>query len=188
MGENVTNVFGLNLCQLKKDAYPNRFCFGPFHFVLAVPSKIISPQEFTQTLCWWNFVPKGRNFDSLIFDSQVVEKGSKARPALSMVLLEQIRNIRLQKTAQHWETWTKGKCSFSTNPLSPTIFQETYFPCSLDSALQILNRGREQAYETRSGASQRQQGGVKVILKLSNKNCDHSSHIQAVQLWKVSRL
>ena len=41
------------------------------------------------------------------------------------------------------------------NPLSPTKFHDTYFPCSLVSVLQILSRGREQAYETvtRSGAS-----------------------------------
>ena len=32
------------------------------------------------------------------------------------------------------------------------------------------------------------QGGVKVILELSNKNCDHGSHIQEIQLRKVSRL
>ena len=32
------------------------------------------------------------------------------------------------------------------------------------------------------------QGGVKVILELSNKNSDHGSHIQEVQLRKVSRL
>ena len=55
MGENVTNVFGLNLCQLRKDAYPDQFCFGAFHFVLAVPSKIISPQEFTQTFALMTF-------------------------------------------------------------------------------------------------------------------------------------
>ena len=42
---------------------------------------------------------------------------------------------------------------FSTNPLTPTKFQDTYFPCSLDWALQISNRGREQGYKTRSGAS-----------------------------------
>ena len=33
-----------------------------------------------------------------------------------------------------------------------------------------------------------EQGGVKVILELRNKNSDHGSHIQEVQLWKVSRL
>ena len=49
MGENVTNVFGLNLCQLRKDAYPDRYVLDRFHLVLAIPSKIISPQEFTQT-------------------------------------------------------------------------------------------------------------------------------------------
>ena len=32
------------------------------------------------------------------------------------------------------------------------------------------------------------QGGVKVILELSNKNCDHGSHIQEIQLRKASRL
>ena len=32
------------------------------------------------------------------------------------------------------------------------------------------------------------QGGVKVILELSNKNCDHGSHIRKVQLRKASRL
>ena len=32
------------------------------------------------------------------------------------------------------------------------------------------------------------QGGVKVILEWSNKNCDHCSHIREVQLRKVSRL
>ena len=33
-----------------------------------------------------------------------------------------------------------------------------------------------------------QQGVVKVILELSNKNCDHGSHIPEVQLGEVSRL
>ena len=32
------------------------------------------------------------------------------------------------------------------------------------------------------------QGGIKVILELSNKNCDHGSHIRKVQLRKASRL
>ena len=32
------------------------------------------------------------------------------------------------------------------------------------------------------------QGVVKVILELSNKNCDHGSHIPEVQLGEVSRL
>ena len=31
-------------------------------------------------------------------------------------------------------------------------------------------------------------GVVKVFLELSNKNCDHGSHIREVQLRKVSRL
>ena len=30
--ENVTNVFGMNLCQLRKDAYPDQLCFRPFSF------------------------------------------------------------------------------------------------------------------------------------------------------------
>ena len=33
-----------------------------------------------------------------------------------------------------------------------------------------------------------QQGVVKVFLELSNKNCDHGSHIPEVQLGEVSRL
>ena len=32
------------------------------------------------------------------------------------------------------------------------------------------------------------QGVVKVFLELSNKNCDHGSHIPEVQLGEVSRL
>ena len=33
-----------------------------------------------------------------------------------------------------------------------------------------------------------EQGVVKVFLELSNKNCDHGSHIPEVQLGEVSRL
>ena len=84
--------------------------------------------------------------------------------------LNKYKTIRLEKTAQHWET--KGKFSFATNPMSPTNFQETYFPCSLDSALQILNRGREQAYETRSGASLRQsRSWISRPMRCSWKGC-----------------
>ena len=43
MRENVTNVFGLNLCICSIS--------DSSHFVLAIPSKIISRQEFTQIVC-----------------------------------------------------------------------------------------------------------------------------------------
>ena len=62
MGENVKNVFGLNICQLRKDAYPYRFCLGPFSYVLAVPSKIISTQEFTQTFALMTFSAQRAKF------------------------------------------------------------------------------------------------------------------------------
>ena len=60
MGEDVTNVFGLNLCQLRKDAYPDRFCFGPFSFRSGstqqdnLATRIYSSVCFDDILC-----PKG---------------------------------------------------------------------------------------------------------------------------------
>jgi len=48
VGENATNVFALNVCQLRKDAYPDLYCSDRYHFDLGISSKIIRPQEFTQ--------------------------------------------------------------------------------------------------------------------------------------------
>ena len=115
-------------------------------------------------------MPKGRNFDSLISIARSWKRVQRRVPRCPWCFLNKYKTIRLEKTAQHWET--KGKFSFATNPLSPTNFQETYFPCSLDSALQILNRGREQAYETRSGASLRQsRSWISRPMRCSWKGC-----------------
>ena len=51
MGENVTNVFGLNLCQLRKDAYPDLFCFGPFSFHSSSTQQDNQPTKFYSNVC-----------------------------------------------------------------------------------------------------------------------------------------
>jgi len=52
VGDNVTNVFGLNLHQLRKVIGS---VSDHFHLALAIPSKIISAQEFTQTFALMTF-------------------------------------------------------------------------------------------------------------------------------------
>ena len=92
MGENVTNVFGLNLCQLRKDASPNRFYFGPFSFRSSHTQQDNQPTRIYSNICVDDIsCPKGEIF-LLIFDSWVVGEGLMARPELSMVLLEPIQD------------------------------------------------------------------------------------------------
>ena len=63
-----------------------------FHFVLAIPSKIIWPQEFTQTFVLMKFRAQRAKFCLVYFDSWVVGEGFMARSALSMVLDEPIHD------------------------------------------------------------------------------------------------
>ena len=55
MGENVTNVFDLTFVSLERMLITIGSVLDRFHFVLAIPSKIISPQEFTQMFVLMTF-------------------------------------------------------------------------------------------------------------------------------------
>ena len=50
----MTNVFGLKLHQLRMLTLIGS-ASDHFHLALAIPSKIISAQEFTQTFAWMTF-------------------------------------------------------------------------------------------------------------------------------------
>ena len=152
-----------------------------FHFVLAMPSKLIWPQEFTQTFVLTTFRAQRAKFDNIscpkgeILPGRFLIAGSWERVLWHVqrcprCFLNQYTTIRLEKTVQHWEN--TGKFRFATNWQSPTSFQDSYFPCSLDSVLQILNRGREQAFETIPGASPRQsRSWTSMPLRYSWKGC-----------------
>ena len=147
-------VWPIKFVSLKQMLTPIGSISDRFHFVLAIPSKIIRSQEFTQTFVSMTIRAQIAKFALLIFDSQVVGEGSKARPVLSMVLLEQIQDYQAGEYNSALRKHREVQVCYK--PTESHKFQYTYFPCSLDSVLQILNRGREQAYETRSGASLRQ--------------------------------
>ena len=51
MGENVKNVFGLNICQVRQDAYPYRICFGPFSYRSSSTQQDNQPTRIYSNVC-----------------------------------------------------------------------------------------------------------------------------------------
>ena len=70
MVENVTNMFGFNLCQLRKEAYTDSIGLGPFSIRSTYanqdnqPIWIYSIPRFDKV-----FVPEERKFGFSIFDN-----------------------------------------------------------------------------------------------------------------------
>ena len=51
MAENVTNVFGLNLCQFRKDAFRDRFYFRSFSFRSSYTQQGNQPTRIYSNIC-----------------------------------------------------------------------------------------------------------------------------------------